>query len=125
MRFINEEFLKFIVVGVLNTAIYYFVFLFCLHFLNLHYFVAHIFSVVISIVGSFFLNTKYTYNVEITWRKFFYFPLTQLVNVIVTMLLLVLLVESLHVNSQFAPLLALVVTIPITFIITGRVLKSA
>lgn len=125
MRFINKEFLKFIVVGGLNTAIYYIIFLLCLHLLSVHYFFAHIVAVVISIVCSFFLNSKYTYNVKPTWNKFLYFPLTQLVNIVVTMFLLLLLVESLQVSSQLAPLAALVVTIPLTFFITGRVLKSS
>lgn len=125
MTFMNREFIKFVVVGGINTAVYYLCYLIGLHGLNLHYLVAHVIAIVISVVGSFFLNSYYTYKVRPTWKKFFLFPLTQLVNITVTAILLIILVDFLHLNRNLAPLAAVVVTIPITFIVTGRVLKSS
>lgn len=125
MSFVNQEFIKFIVVGGINSAVYYLCYLFGLHGFELHYLVAHVIAVVISVVGSFFLNSYYTYKVKPTWKKFFLFPLTQVVNMTVTAVLLIGLVDFLQLNRSLAPVAAVVVTIPITFIVTGRVLKSS
>ncbi|MBE1553232.1 GtrA family protein [Sporosarcina limicola] len=125
MSFINTEFFKFVVVGGVNTVVYYAFYLVCLHGFTLHYLLAHVIGVVISIIGSFFLNSLYTYKVKPTWKKFFYFPLTQAVNITITAILLFILVDILHLNSSFAPIAALFVTIPITFVVTGRVMKSS
>lgn len=125
MSFANQEFIKFIIVGGINSAVYYLCYLIGLHEFELYYLVAHVIAVVISVVGSFFLNSYYTYKVRPTWKKFFLFPLTQLVNMTVTAILLIVLVDFLHLNRSLAPIAAVVVTIPITFIVTGRVLKSS
>lgn len=125
MKVMNPEFLKFVVVGGINTVVYYLCYLVGLHGLNLHYLVAHVIAIAISVVVSFFLNSYYTYRVRPTWKKFFLFPLTQLVNMTVTAVLLIILVDFLHLNRSLAPIAAVFVTIPITFIVTGRVLKSS
>lgn len=125
MRFINHEFFKFVVVGGINTVVYYSFYLLFLHGIGMHYLFAHTIGVAISIIGSFFLNSFYTYKVKPTWKKFLYFPLTQLVNVIITAILLLVLVETFKLTSSLAPIAALFITIPITFVVTGRVLKSS
>lgn len=125
MKFINHEFFKFVVVGGINTLIYYVFYLAGLHLLSMYYLLSHAIAVAISILCSFFLNSLYTYKVKPTWKKFLYFPITQLFNVAITAILLFILVDLVHMNSSLAPIAALFVTVPITFIITGRVLKSS
>ena len=124
MQFSKWEFNRFVVVGVLNTFIYYGVYLLNLHGFHVPYMLAHGVAVAVSIVGSFFLNTTFTYRVRPTFKKFLLFPLTQVLNIVVTMALLYVLVDGLRMNSSFAPLAALVVTVPVTYLVTGRVLKT-
>lgn len=119
-----REFNAFFIVGVVNTGIYYGLYLGGLHALHLQYVIAHFTAVVISMAVSFLLNSYFTFSVKPTWKKFFLFPVTQLVNIGVTFIVLYVLVEWLRINSSIAPLAAMVVTVPITFIVTGRVLKA-
>lgn len=121
---INTEFIRFVIVGGINTIHYYGVYLLCLHLLHMHYFLSHIIGFVLSLVGSFFLNTYFTYKVKPTWKKFLQFPLTQVVNTVTQTSLLFILVEIGNISSNYAPLLAMFITVPITFMITRRILKS-
>lgn len=123
MKWFNSEFIRFIFVGGCNTLIYYLLYLCGLHLFHLHYMVAHVVGFILSLVGSYFLNTYVTYRVKPTWRKFFMFPLTQLANTVITTIILLVLVELLQVSSSLAPLFSMFVTVPITFIITGKILK--
>lgn len=122
---IRNEFIRFVIVGGINTFHYYIVYIFFLYLLEIHYFSAHIIGFISSLMGSFFLNTLYTYRVKPTWGAFIRFPLTQLINSITMAVLLFLFVEQLHMNRSIAPMLAVVFTIPLTFILTGRVLKTS
>lgn len=125
MRFTNHEFFKFIIVGGINSVVYYICYLIAIHLFYWHYLLAHVIAVAISVSGSFFLNSYYTYKVKPTWKKFFLFPLTQVVNLVATAIFLVFLVDLLHIDRSLAPVAAVVITIPITFFITSKVLKSA
>ncbi|QTD43429.1 GtrA family protein [Sporosarcina sp. Te-1] len=124
-QFINHEFNKFALIGMVNTGVYYALYLAGLHLAHVPYVAAHWLAVVMSMIGSFFLNCYVTYEVKPTWARFIRFPLTQAVNVAVTFILLFLLVEWFGINSSAAPIAALFVTVPITFVVTGKVLKAA
>lgn len=124
MRYLNYEFTRFILVGGINTVTYYAIYLLCLHVFHFHYFLAHGIGFVVSLVGSFFLNSYFTYKVKPTLGKFIRFPLTQVVNTASSTILLFVLIEWFSISSNFAPLIAVIFTIPITFIITGKILKK-
>lgn len=125
MRFLKGEFVRFVIVGCLNTGFYYAIYLLCLHVFSLHYLAAHFIGFFISMVGSFFLNTYFTYKVKPTLIKFLKFPITQLANTVLSAVFLFVLVEWMHVSSTFAPIVAVFFTVPITFIITGKILKGS
>lgn len=125
MRYINQEFTRFVIVGCINTGHYYLIYLLCSHLFHAHYFLAHILGFVSSFIGSFFLNSYITYKTRPTLAKFTRFPITQAVNILSSTALIFILIEWLQISSNLAPLLAVVFTVPITFIITGRILKSS
>lgn len=116
------EVIRFGLVGVANTAIYYVIYLLLLR--SLPYLAAHLSAWAISVVGSFFLNCLFTYRVRPTWRRFLLFPLSTLVNLAMTTLGVYGLVEWLGVDKRPAPLLAGVLAIPATFVVTKIVLTS-
>lgn len=124
MKRFNTEFTRFILVGGMNTFNYYVVFLVCHNLLSFHYMVSHVLGFIVSLVISFFLNTYFTYRVKPTLSKFLQFPITQFVNVAVSSTLVFVFVEWLQLNSNAAPLFAVIFTIPITFIVTGKILKK-
>lgn len=124
-KFEVREFILFAIVGVINTVTYYSFYLLGLKALGIAYMVSHLGAVILSMIISFFLNSYVTYKVKPTVKKFLLYPVTQLVNIVVTAILLFILVDGFHVNSAIAPIGALIITVPITFFVTGKVLKAA
>lgn len=122
---LNTPFTRFIVVGCINTVVYYGFYIIFMHELSFHYIASHAIGFIISFVGSFFLNVYFTYNVRPTWKKFLSFPLTQVVNVSTSTLFLLVFVEWFDISSAIAPLFALFFTVPITYIVTKKVLQPA
>jgi putative flippase GtrA len=111
---------RFAIVGVINTGTFY------ASYLVMHgwlpYYPAYVIAFLISMVGSFFLNTYITYRTRPTWRKFLLFPLTNLTNFVVTSVGVFVLVEWFGVDERIAPLLAAAAAIPVTFLVSRRIL---
>jgi len=114
--------IRFALVGVLNTACYYGLYL--LFGLVLPYLVAHAVAFVLSMIGSFFLNCYFTFRTTPTWRKFLLFPLSNVTNFVVTSVGLYVLVQFFGMNQRIAPLLAASVAIPVTFVVAQLVLAG-
>ncbi|AKG04863.1 MULTISPECIES: GtrA family protein [Salimicrobium] len=119
----NNEFTRFVLVGGLNTANYYIFYLLFYNVLEFYYLISHILAFFISMVISFFLNVYFTYGVKPTISKFLLFPFTQFVNMSVSSLLVFVFVDLFGWNGNIAPLAAVFFTVPITFVITGKILK--
>jgi len=113
---------RFAVVGVLNTAIYYTLYL--LLRTVFPYLAAHLSAILIAMIGSFFLNCYWTFQTQPTWRKFALFPLTNVTNYILTTLGVIALVEWFNVDERVAPLIAALAAIPVTFLLSRRVLNG-
>lgn len=113
---------RFAVVGVLNTGVYYGTYL--LLSTVLHYLAAHLLAITVAMVVSFFLNCLWTFRTRPTWRKFALFPLTNATNYLLTTAGVVVLVEWLGVDEHIAPLLAAAAAIPVTFLLSRRVLSG-
>lgn len=122
---LNSQFVRFAIVGCVNTLVYYSIYMICMYGLSMHYILSHGTGFVVSFIGSFFLNVYFTYKVRPTWRKFLTFPFTQVVNVSVSTLLLLVFVEWMHLSSAIAPLGAVFITVPITYIVTKKILQPA
>lgn len=124
IKSLNTEFTRFIFVGVINTLSYYSIYLVLHNLFSLPYLLAHIVGFLISLNISFFLNCYVTYRIRPTWKKYFYFPLTQVVNMSVSTALIFIFVEFLKLNSNIAPFAAVLFTVPITFIVSSKILKD-
>lgn len=118
------EIIKFIIVGGLNTLNYYIVYLLLLKLLDVNYLISHITGFLVSFIISYYLNCYFVYKVKPTLRKFISFPLTQIVNMGMQTLLLYVFVQWLHFPSEIAPFAGLIITIPITFILSKWILKD-
>ena len=110
------QFIKFGIVGLSNTAIglgtYYF-FL----WLGFHYMLANVLSWIISVFNAFYWNSRYVFQSSSSWLKAL---LRTYVSYGVSFLIgagtLYVLVEFAKVSDVIAPLLVLVLTIPLNFI---------
>ncbi|NGH58146.1 GtrA family protein [Staphylococcus aureus] len=121
----HAEILKFIIVGGINTLNYYVVYLLLLKLLHIEYMISHITGFLVAFVISYYLNCYFVYRVKPTWRKFISFPITQIVNVSLQTVLLYVFVSWLNFPAEIAPFAGLVITIPITFVLSKWILKDS
>ncbi|SCR81732.1 Putative sugar translocase in surface polysaccharides biosynthesis [Staphylococcus aureus] len=121
----HAEILKFIIVGGINTLNYYVVYLLLLKLFHIEYMISHITGFIVAFVISYYLNCYFVYRVKPTWRKFISFPITQLVNASLQTVLLYVLVSWLNLPAEIAPFAGLVITIPITFVLSKWILKDS
>lgn len=121
----HAEILKFIIVGGINTLNYYVVYLLLLKLLHIEYMISHITGFLVAFVISYYLNCYFVYRVKPTWRKFISFPITQIVNVSLQTVLLYVFVSWLNLPAEIAPFAGLVITIPVTFVLSKWILKDS
>lgn len=120
----HYEVIKFVIVGGMNTLNYYIVYLCLLKLLEMNYLVSHISGFIISFVISYYLNCYFVYKVTPTWSKFLKFPLTQVINMGMQTLLLYIFVQWFGISSVIAPFAGLIITIPITFVLSKYILRD-
>lgn len=116
------QFIKFGLVGVSNTVISYGTYA-LLTLLGIPYVFSNIIAFIISVLNSFFWNNRYVFkktegekrNSLLTLVKtFLAYGSTGL---ILSNILLIIFVEKLNISKFFAPLIILIITIPLNFII--------
>ncbi|BGE81627.1 GtrA family protein [Staphylococcus petrasii] len=120
----HYEIIKFVIVGGINTLDYYLVYLILLKLFNVYYMLSHIIGFVVSFIISYYLNCYFVYNVKPTLKKFLSFPLTQVVNMGMQTLFLYIFVRWFNFPSEIAPFVGLIVTIPITFVLSKWLLRD-
>ncbi|MDP4461172.1 GtrA family protein [Staphylococcus hyicus] len=118
------ELIRFVIVGGINTVNYYVVYLLFLYLFHVHYLMSHIIGFVVSFVISYYLNCYFVYRVQPTLKKFLAFPLTQVVNMGTQTLFIFIFVHYFHFKEFIAPFVGLIITIPITFILSRYILKD-
>jgi len=75
---LNNEFFRFLLVGVSNTLVSYVVFLLLLPFLP--YLYAYTLSYCVGIVNSYFMNVFFVFKKQITLHSFLKFPLVYVIQ---------------------------------------------
>ncbi|MEW2631749.1 GtrA family protein [Streptomyces sp. NPDC048389] len=117
---VRGQIVRFALVGGVNTGTYYGLYLALLTVLP--YVAAHVCAFLLSMVGSFFLTSYFTYRTRPTWRKFVLFPLTNAANFAVTTAGVYLLVGVGGFDSTYAPLVAAAAAIPVTFVVSRTIM---
>lgn len=115
------QFIKFGVVGLSNTIISYLIYA-LLTYIGMSYVLANIIGFVISVLNSFYWNNKYVFKEGSQNRNLLNSLLKTFVaygstGLILNNILLILLVEYFEISKYFAPILVLIVTIPLNFVI--------
>ncbi|GAA3381385.1 GtrA family protein [Streptomyces racemochromogenes] len=114
------QILRFALVGGVNTGTFFGIYLLLHPWMP--YFAAYTLAFVLSMIGSFFMNTYFTYRTRPTWKKFLLFPLTNVTNYVIQSAGLYALVTWAAMDTRIAPLVAAVVAIPFTFLLSRKIL---
>ncbi|WP_329385662.1 GtrA family protein [Streptomyces sp. NBC_01351] len=114
------QIIRFALVGGVNTATFFGLYLLLHPWMP--YFAAYSLAFVLAMVGSFFMNTYFTYRTRPTWKKFLLFPLTNVTNYVIQSVGLYALVAWAGMDTRIAPLVAAVVAIPFTFVLSRKIL---
>lgn len=116
------QFVKFGIVGVSNTLIHYVTYLVCIS-LGCHYLVASIIGFMISVINAFYWNNKYVFvqkdnETRSLWKAFFKTFLSYAgTGLVLENILLVIWVQFLHIHEAIAPIVTLLITIPINYLL--------
>lgn len=124
MRIRSLEFIRFIIVGIINTCNYYLIYLIIHTFWEINYMISHVMGFSLSLITSFFLSTYFTFQVKPTLVKFIKFPITQFLNIIISTIVIYIFVEYFVLDSTVAPIVSMLFTVPITFFVTGKILRK-
>ena len=116
MRFIKTDFIRFVVGGITNTFSSYIIYLLLAYIIP--YKLAYIASYVMGVVFSYFINAKFVFRRPITLRSMLKFPYVYIVQLIASYVLLHLLVEILGLGELYAPIIIIIITVPLTFFLT-------
>jgi len=119
---LKSEFGRFLVVGGINTAFSYG--LYFLFNLGLHYQMAYGLPFVGSVLFSYWLNNRWVFRTEMNWKTFFSYPLVYVFQYAFGAVLLHVLVEMLGMSEWWAPLVVIVLSVPITFVLSRFILKG-
>ena len=120
-----NQFLKFGVIGLSNTAISYGIYS-LLVYLGLHYIIAGFISFFIGALNSFFWNNKYTFKKDTNQKRSILKSLAKTYisyafsGLVVANIITIILVEIFFISKYVAPLFVLVITVPLNFILNRQ-----
>lgn len=117
-----REIFRFLVAGGINTGLTWLLYLLLLIWLR--YEAAYALSYVAGIVVSYLISARFVFRQRMRWRAALLFPLVYAVQLALGFVLLKLLVERAGVPQAVAPLLVIALTLPITFLLSRRIVVA-
>jgi putative flippase GtrA len=110
---------RFVIAGTLNTGLTYLLYLGLL--LLIPYVWAYSLTYVFGIFFGYIVNTKWVFNKAPSLRTAVTFPLTYGINYLLGVGLLWLLVELLRVPKEVAPLIVVIASVPIMYVLSRSI----
>jgi putative flippase GtrA len=126
MKFISAvgftpEFIRFLIVGGINTLSSYIIYTLFLLFFS--YPIAYTLAYIIAIFVSYYLNTIFVFKHKTSLSKALQFPFVYLTQFLVGFVLLFILIDILGFNEFLAPFFVVLITIPVTFVLSRFIIK--
>ena len=124
-----SQFIKFCIVGVSNIFISYFIYLFCYKiFLNfgivgkVNYLTSQLIGFVVSLFWSFYWNNRYVFDHQIEHRKLIksfckMVASYSFTGIILNSLLLIIWIDFFNISAVLAPVINLLFSVPLNFIL--------
>ena len=111
------QFLKFGLVGVSNTVVGFGVY-YALYYCGIHYIIANLVSWLISVFNAFYWNNRYVFRSGSSWWKTLVRTyISYGASLLVSTFMMFALVEFLHLSPVIAPVICLLVTVPLNFLL--------
>lgn len=117
-----HRWLRFIISGGTNTGFTYLVYLGLCVFVR--YQVAYLFAYATGVVLSYWLNARVVFQVPLSWRGLFLYPIVHLAQYAVSALLFGSLIECIGLRQNVAPLVVPILTLPITYLMSELALRE-
>ncbi len=117
-----KQFIKFGIVGISNTLISYTVYV-VLVMINVNYLIASIMGFVISVLNSYYWNNKYVFKARDEEQREWWKALLKTfisyagTGLLLSNILLVVWIESVGIPEIVAPIINLLITVPLNFFI--------
>lgn len=122
MKFFDTEFKRFLAAGAFNTIAGYAMYL--AFNLVLDYRLAYTAAYLIGILVSYWINTTFVFRSAWSWKRLAAFPSVYLLQYVLGLALIWLFVNQLDISEKIAPLLAVPVTVPLTFLASRFIVKG-
>jgi len=122
MKSSSGEALRFLLAGAFNTAATYVLYLLALQVVP--YRVAYTGAYAVGIVLGYAINTVFVFRAPWRWKRMLAYPLVYVLQYGVGMVCLTLLVERRWVSAEIAPLVVVVITLPLTFLASRYLIKG-
>lgn len=112
----GSSFVRFLISGGINTVATYAAYLALLQATS--YKVAYTVAYVFGIVIAFFINRLFVFRTHRGWRSLLMFPFVYLAQYLVSLAVVFAWVEHLGFSVALAPIVAILVTVPLTFLLS-------
>ncbi len=122
-KFFNKQFLVFGIIGVINTLASQLLYMMFVN-MNVGVGTSSVLGDVISMVGSYFMNTYFTYKQKPTWKSAVTFPVSYIPGTIISALITMLVVDVFHGPKLWAKAIALPIYFPINYICMSFIMKT-
>lgn len=123
MKLFEIRLFRFAVSGGMNTIATFLLYLILVGFTDYH--IAFTISFVVGIAIAYTLNSRYVFDVGFSWRSLSRYPAVYLIQYGLGLLLLSVEVGCLGFDKRLAPLINVVVLLPLTFLLNKWFLAGA
>lgn len=121
---LEKEFVRFLLVGGINTLIGYSVTLFLFYLLKFDYKLSQVLNFIICFPIAYTLQAKYAFQTKWSMKRLLVYPISSLPNFILQFITLVLCVEMFNIPEYIAYLISYIVPIPIMFVVVRFLVKE-
>ena len=117
-----KEFIRFIFIGFIATAIQYGIYILLLNF-NFKYSISYTYGYILSFIFNFFASNFYTFKTNPNITRGIKFSIAHFINYILQITLLNIFIH-LNIKDTFAPFLVFSIAIPTNFLLVRFAIKN-
>lgn len=117
---LSRQFSLFLLMGGINTALTYALYLLLLN--KLDYKIAYAIAFAAGVLISIVLQSRYVFAAKLNWKKIMVYPFIYLIQFAFGLIVITFSVRQLHIGKPYALAVATVLSVPLTFLLNKLVL---